>query len=53
MKILWIGIKLTDRQYKRIMKSNGKICPEALIGSKLAGKTIQLKDIIGKITDES
>lgn len=50
MRVIWIGLKITEKQYKKLLKNlKGNeilICPDALLGAKFMGRRIKLKDLV-------
>lgn len=51
MRIMWIGFKITEKQFKKLNKGKKgepvKICPEAFIGMEFMGRKFKFKNIVG------
>lgn len=58
MKIVWMGIKITEKEYKSLIKNKPKdkpvyIHPEVLIGADFLGRKLKFEDLVeGSITSE-
>lgn len=60
MRVMWVGFKITEKQFKKMLelqrKGNSKtvkICPQAFIETEFLGRKFKFEDlVVGRIEED-